>query len=107
MHHHREKSISGIIGDRLGYGKFGEWIKLEFEWSYQQANRLMVIASELGDRNYGSDLPQGMKPAYALASAMSKEDEDGRSPIIPDSGIFTSSGKKLFSDTLAIAVVRD
>jgi len=70
------------VKERLGHGKFGEWIKLEFEWSDRQARMLMTIASQLGDRNYGSDLPQGMKPAYALASAMSKTDEEGKEEIL-------------------------
>ena len=70
------------VKERLGHGKFGEWIKLEFEWSHMQAHRLMTIASELGNLTYGLDLPQGMKPAYALASAMSKEDEEGKEEIL-------------------------
>ena len=69
--------MSGIIGDRLGHGKFGDWIKLEFEWSDAQARRLMTISREFLNRSDQYDLPMGTNPAYALASAMSKEDEEG------------------------------
>ena len=70
------------VKERLGHGKFGDWIKLEFEWSHKQANRLMTIASELSNWTDPSNLPQGMMPAYALASAMAKEDEEGKEEIL-------------------------
>ena len=70
------------VKERLGHGKFGDWIKLEFDWSDRQARRLMTIASELGNRTDQSILPTGTNPAYALASAMSKEDEEGKQEIL-------------------------
>ena len=87
MHHHREKSISGIIGDRLGHGKFGDWIKLEFDWSQSMANKLMTIASQLNSYDH-TNLPTGMNPAYALASAMAKTDEESDRRSLPTIGNF-------------------
>lgn len=69
------------VKERLGHGNFGKWIKLEFQWSDRQAQMLMKIASELGNAKDTSDLPTATMPLYALASAMSKEDEEGKQEI--------------------------
>lgn len=70
------------VKERLGHGKFGDWIKLEFEWSRTQATRLMTIASEFGNCPDQDILPTGTNPAYALASAMSNTDEEGKQEIL-------------------------
>jgi hypothetical protein len=66
------------VKELLGHGKFVEWIELEFDWSDRQARRLMTIASEFSKRTDQSVLPTGTNPAYALASALAKEDEQGK-----------------------------
>lgn len=70
------------VKERLGHGNFGKWIELEFQWSDRQARTLMKIASELGERKDTSDLPTATMPLYALASALSKEDEEGKQEIL-------------------------
>lgn len=66
----------------MGHGNFGEWIKLEFEWSDQQARRLMTISSEFSNQTHVSEMPQKIRPAYALASALAKEDEQGKEKLL-------------------------
>lgn len=70
------------VKERLEHGKFNQWIELEFQWTYRQANRLMVIAENFSNVTDQSHLPTGTNPAYALASAMSKEDEEGKQEIL-------------------------
>lgn len=70
------------VKERLGHGKFGDWIKLEFDWQKSQAAMMMTIAREFEDLHDSGNLPTAKKSAYALASAMSKEDEEGKQEIL-------------------------
>ena len=72
------------VKQRLGRGKFLTWIQKEFEWSDRQARRLMTIASEFSNWTHVSDLPQGIRTAYALASALAKESEEGKEELVEE-----------------------
>lgn len=72
------------VKERLGHGKFLTWIEKEFEWTRQQANYLMTISKEFSNDNYSCHLPQKMKPAYALASALAKESEEGKEELMDE-----------------------
>ena len=70
------------VKERLGHGQFIAWIHKEFDWSVQQANKLMKIASEFSNYADQSNLPKGSNPAYALASALAKESDEGKEELV-------------------------
>ena len=89
------------VKERLGHGQFITWIEKEFEWSRFQANKLMTIASEFSNVSHAKHLPTSQRPAYALASALAKESEEGKEELtaryqeeLEDKQLATPEGKK-------------
>ena len=72
------------VKERLGHGHFISWIEKEFDWSKRQAQKLMTIASEFSNANHVTHLPTSPRPAYALASALAKESEEGKEELVDE-----------------------
>jgi len=57
---------------RLGHGHFRTWLKLEFEWSHNTANRFMNVAKHMGQMLHGATFEA--RALYLLASPSTPEE---------------------------------
>jgi len=60
------------VKTRLGYGHFRTWLKLEFEWSHDTANRFMNVAKHLGQMSHCATFEA--RALYLLASPSTPEE---------------------------------
>lgn len=54
------------VKERLGHGRFGEWLKAEFEWSQDTAERFMNVAKRLSSIPHDADFEA--RALYLLAA---------------------------------------
>lgn len=56
-----------VVKEKLGHGNFGEWLRVEFDWSEPTALRMMHVASRFKSVNL-KDLKIGPSALYLLSS---------------------------------------
>lgn len=53
---------------RLGHGKFGDYLRVEFDWSWQTANNFMNTATQFGNGEIENGLEIAPKALYILSA---------------------------------------
>lgn len=55
------------VKEKLGYGRFGEWLEAEFDWTDRTARQFMRVTEEFSSVNF-SELPFAPSALYLLSS---------------------------------------
>ena len=72
------------VKERLGHGRFGEWLASEFEASQDTAERLINIAKRLGDIPHNAEFEA--KALYLLAAASTPQSARIEAITLAESG---------------------
>lgn len=80
---------------RLGYGKFGEWLESEFEWSERTARQFMTVADTFKSANF-ADLQIAPSALYLLAA-----------PSTPDAARDEAIARAEAGETITHSTARD
>ncbi|MBD2395677.1 DUF3102 domain-containing protein [Cyanobacterium aponinum FACHB-4101] len=71
------------VKNALPYGQFESWVKSEFQWNKSTSSRYMKIAEEIKPEVARAQLlPNSFNSLYALASGLSKADEETKEEIL-------------------------
>ena len=71
------------VKNALPRGKFDSWVDSEFKWSRRTAYKYIKVAEELeGKVQDSARFYEGFEPLYALASGLSKADEETKEEIL-------------------------
>lgn len=71
------------VKNALKHGEFEEWVSKEFGWDKYTPSRYIKIAEEAkGKLHYSTIFPNSFKALYALASGLSKADEETKEEIL-------------------------
>ena len=60
------------VKERLGHGRFGDWLEAEFAWTDRMARKFMQVAETFKSENF-SDLPFAPSALYELAAPSTPE----------------------------------
>lgn len=73
------------IKERLGHGRFAEWLQIEFEWSDRTARSLMSVAEAFKSANF-SDLNIAPSAMYVLAAPSVPEEARQQAVALASNG---------------------